>query len=95
MNIHWTALARSDLLELTTYIAADNPFAARQVTVRIKTTSLLLSEHPRIGRGGRVSSTRELVVPRTPYIIVYRLRQEEVLILRIRHGARRWPRTFG
>jgi hypothetical protein len=42
---------------------------------------------------GRVKGTRELVVVRTPYIVAYRIRKDEILILRILHGARsglRW-----
>jgi len=44
-----------------------------------------------IGRPGRVSDTRELAVPRTPYIVVYRILPITILILRVLHGAQRWP----
>jgi len=32
-----------------------------------------LAKNPNVGRLGRVSGTRELVVSRTPYIVVYRV----------------------
>ena len=35
--------------------------------------------------------TRELVVPSTPYIVVYRVQEEYVEILRVIHGSRKWP----
>ena len=38
-----------------------------------------------------VPGTRELVVPRTAYIVPYRVREDVVEILRVLHGARRWP----
>jgi toxin ParE1/3/4 len=46
-----------------------------------------------MGRVGRVAGTRELVLSRTPYIVIYELRgpDEEIYILRLLHGAQRWP----
>jgi toxin ParE1/3/4 len=43
------------------------------------------------GRAGRIANTRELVLPRLPYLVVYRVDEDRVLILNIVHGARRWP----
>lgn len=50
-----------------------------------------LALHPYSARRGRVAGTRELVVPRTPYLIVYRIEQKAVVILRVLHGAQDWP----
>jgi plasmid stabilization system protein ParE len=44
-----------------------------------------------MGRAGRVTGTRELVVAGTPYIVPYRVRVEAVEILRVFHAARKWP----
>jgi len=46
-----------------------------------------------MGRLGRVAGTRELVLSRTPYIVIYEFRgpDEEIYILRLLHGAQRWP----
>jgi toxin ParE1/3/4 len=35
--------------------------------------------------------TTELVVVGTPYVVVYRVERSVVLVLRILHGAQRWP----
>jgi toxin ParE1/3/4 len=43
-----------------------------------------------MGRPGRVQGTRERVITGTPYLVVYRVRHE-VEILRVLHGAMRWP----
>jgi plasmid stabilization system protein ParE len=55
----------------------------------------LLTDEPKLGRPGRVPGTRELVVPRTPYIVAYAvLSSDSIRILGVRHGARRWPESF-
>jgi toxin ParE1/3/4 len=41
-----------------------------------------------------VTGTRELVVTGTPYIVPYRVQDGEIQILRVYHGARRWPERF-
>jgi toxin ParE1/3/4 len=46
-----------------------------------------LADYPKLGRPGRVKGTRELVVNRTPFIVVYRIKGEIVQILRVLHGA--------
>jgi plasmid stabilization system protein ParE len=43
--------------------------------------------HPGIGRAGRVPGTRELVLHKN-YIATYRVRGEDVEILRLHHVAR-------
>lgn len=51
-------------------------------------------ENPEIGRTGRVSGTRELVIRGTPFIVPYRAVGGDIHILRVYHGARKWPDRF-
>jgi toxin ParE1/3/4 len=91
----WSPEAIDDLIALRAYIAEEDPAAAQRVAVRIvESVEMLLSANPAIGRPGRVPGTRELVVPRTPFIVPYRLQGNTLQILRIFHGARRWPERF-
>jgi toxin ParE1/3/4 len=95
MNILWSPEAIEDLNSVRAYIAQDNPSAARTVVLHIlQNVERLLPDNPQIGRPGRVSGTRELVIPNTPFIIPYRLRRDVIQILRVYHGARRWPGRF-
>ena len=55
----------------------------------------LLSDVPEMGRAGRIPGTRELVIPRLPYILVYRLTTSTVDILTILHASQRWPKELG
>jgi plasmid stabilization system protein ParE len=47
-----------------------------------------------MGRPGRVPGSRELVIPRTPSIVPYRLVGNPIQVLWVFHSARRWPRGF-
>jgi toxin ParE1/3/4 len=87
-------LARTDLAELVTYIAADNPKAAYRMHDEIQRQTGVLAAHPGAGRIGRVPGTRELVIVRTPYIAAYSVTKNTVTVLRLLHGARRWPHSL-
>ncbi len=92
MNILWSPEAVEDLTSLRSYIAEDDPAAARKVVLHIiHSVQQLLPDNPQMGRPGRVPGTRELVIPKTPFIVPYRLQRNAIQILRVYHGARRWP----
>ncbi len=92
MTVRWTPTALRDLESMHAYILQDNATAADAVVERMLGGIEALSQHPEMGRTGRVSATRELVLP--PMVIAYRLRRGALEILAIIHGARRWPDKF-
>lgn len=95
MRIVWSPEAREDLARLRAYIAQDNPGAAGRIALRvIEGVETVLPAHPAAGRPGRVPGTRELVVTGTPFIVPYRLRGGAVEVLRVYHGAQRWPQVL-
>ena len=94
MEIVWRRTALDDLEAARRYIARDNPRAAARVHAAILTSVGRLSNHPQLGRPGRVEDTRELVIPRTPYIVVYGVVDEQVMILSVLYSARKWPDRF-
>ena len=94
MKLRWTAPALRDLEEIGEYIARDSPTAADRIVNAIVDHLELLTTHPHIGRPGRVAETREHVISSTPYIVPYRVRGEDLQILAVLHGARRWPPGF-
>jgi toxin ParE1/3/4 len=92
MNIVWSPEAFDDLAALHAYIAEDAPAVAQRTVMRVvNAVEQLLVEHPAIGRPGRVPGTRELVIAGTPFIVPYRVRGNTLQVLRVYHGARRWP----
>ena len=80
------------------YIAKDNRRAAWEVAQKKRQTVILLKEHPRLGREGRVRGTYELVIPGLPYIVPYlvpyRVKGSEIQVLTVFHGAKKWPQDF-
>jgi toxin ParE1/3/4 len=91
----WSREAVADLAALRTYIEQDDPAAAQRVALHIiRNIETLLPNNPEMGRPGRVPGTRELVIPRTPYIVPYRLVGSTIQVLRVFHAARRWPESF-
>jgi toxin ParE1/3/4 len=91
----WSPEAINDLAALRIYIEQDDPIAAQRVALHIiHSIETLLPNNPELGRPGRVPGTRELVIPKMPFIVPHRLVGNTIQILRIFHGARRWPDAF-
>jgi toxin ParE1/3/4 len=92
LRLRWTRLAEADLDSIADYIGQDSPVAAARVILElIDQAETLLARHVAMGRPGRVIGTRELVIGRLPYIIPYRVRGDDIEILRVLHTSRRWP----
>ncbi len=79
--------ASDDLAEIVSYIRRDKPEAARRLAERILSGATSLILFPQLGRPGVVQGTRELAITQSNYLIVYRLVDDAVEILRVRHGA--------
>ncbi|MCA9670716.1 MAG: type II toxin-antitoxin system RelE/ParE family toxin [Myxococcales bacterium] len=91
MKIVLSPEAVDDLEAIFDYILEDNPHMATVVLERIQARIAELASSPHLGRPGRVPGTRELVIPRTPFIVPYEVVGDVVEVLRVYHGARQWP----
>jgi toxin ParE1/3/4 len=93
MRVRWTTDAADDLERICDYIALERPDSARRVAESVVSRISELKTFPRIGRSGRAGGTREIAFPPLPYVAIYEIleAQDEVRILRILHGAQRWP----
>lgn len=90
----WSQDAEADLDILTDYIAQDNIMAAITMRDEIENQIQRLIDFPLSGRIGRVEGTREMVVARTPFVVIYRT-TVDIVIVRILHGAQHWPPLLG
>jgi len=91
MELEWTVFALDDRNAIFDYIEADSPQAAVVVDDRIEEQVERLLQFPEMGRAGRIEGTRELLIQNTPYIAAYQILGEVIRVLRVLHGARRWP----
>ncbi len=76
------------------YIGRDNPGAAIDTVLEIIRHVGMLAEHPGIGRPGRGESGRKLVIAGLPYVVAYVHEGDTVIVLRVLHGAMKWPDRF-
>jgi toxin ParE1/3/4 len=91
LKIVWSVFALSDRDGIFTHIEADNPTAAIVADERIVASTNRLRDFPESGRPGRLAGTRELVIVGTPYVAAYQVTENTIRILRVLHGAQRWP----
>jgi len=89
MRVRWLRTALRNLDAEASFIAEDDPAAARLVVQRVLAAVAMLAAQPAHGRPGRVPITRELVVLKTRYIVPYRVRGDTIEILRVFHTSRR------
>jgi toxin ParE1/3/4 len=88
VKLLWTRPALRHLSEAREYIAIDDPAAANRQIEKIQLTVNRLKAFPMMGRAGLWPGTREFPVPGTPYILVYRIREGQLRIIAVLHGAR-------
>jgi len=91
VRIEWLPEAARNLTAQLEWIAERGPDAALDVGDAVHAAVARLADHPATGRPGRAAATRELVVIGTAYIVVFRIERTAVLVLRVLHGAQRWP----
>ena len=94
MQVKWLAKALNNLTDETDYIAKESPTNAKAFFAHVLASVEQLKEHPHLGRAGRVAGTRELVITHYPYIVPYRIRNDNVEILRVFHTTRAWPKQL-
>jgi toxin ParE1/3/4 len=88
MRVRFTVEALGHIAAFQSYIATNSLAAAVHIVDRIFATTDLLGEFPRLGHKGKVVGTRELTVPKLPYIIVYQAGEgDQLIILGVYHGA--------
>jgi len=89
MNIIWLATAVIMRKQQISYLLDVNPLAALMMDIEIDKKVNRLRDNPEIGRIGRVQGTRELVIQRTPYILSYRIKNQQIEVICLLHGAQK------
>ena len=92
MKLRVTRRAATQIEKALEYIEAESPQGANRMRERIQTLFLLLTHHPYAGQLTDLPGVRRLVVSPYPYLIFYRVTDDEVIVQRMRHTSRR-PRS--
>ena len=91
MKLRWTPRAVADLEEISDYLVAASPQGWEHLLLRLERLSESILDFPLMGKAGLVAGTREFVVSGTPYILVFQVRDDAVVVVSVRDGRMRLP----
>ena len=92
-QIRLLRVAEEDFVEITSFIASDNPNAAEALVNKIEKNIELLSGNPLLGRIPRDEDIKNLgyrYIIVQNYIVFYTIEERTIFIHRILHGARNY-----
>lgn len=92
MRVHWTNNAIEHLANIYEYIALNSPTYAKKMVDRITRRSAQIGDQPFSGRKVpeyQANDIRELI--EKPYRIFYRVKQDQIDVVAVIHGARLLP----
>ena len=95
MRVHWTENAIGHLVNIYEYIAINSPTYGKRMVDRITRRSEQNAKQPLSGRKVPeydAEDIRELI--EKPYRIVYRIKQDQIDVVAVIHGARILPDEF-
>jgi toxin ParE1/3/4 len=96
MTVKWLRKPLANLDQEAAYIAQENPLAAQTIVIKITDAVELLKTNPGLGKSGRITGTRELVIADTHYLVPYRVntKKRQIEILRVFHTSRKLPKGW-
>jgi toxin ParE1/3/4 len=87
-DVRWAKSAQDDLARIAHYYQAVDPTLPVGMIERIVKATHILAELPQAGQGTAKAGRRRWRVPRTDYVLFYRVERDQILVLRVLHGAR-------
>lgn len=93
-RIRFLPPALDDLDEIRAKVGQENPHAADALVDRLVDSVLILIEHPRAGEARPELGRDVRRVVEAPYLLFYRVTDDEVEVIRVLHGARRITRRM-
>lgn len=88
MKVRYTATALSEIEDILTYIARDNPSAALRVSLTMLATIERVVEFPHIAIESNVPAVRVAPVLPYRYLIFFSFIDGELIVRNVRHAAR-------
>jgi toxin ParE1/3/4 len=92
MKVRWSELALAELDVILAGMQAKNPAAAARLNARVRQIVERIGQFPEAAQEvAERPGVRRVPLVRYPYVLHYTVNKDEVVILRIIHGARRSP----
>ena len=91
MKARYTDTALRELESAVSYLLDRNPRSAAAFADLVDVAVARLLDHPFSAEETEMAGVRRVYIRRFRYSMFYAVEGEEVVILHIRHGARRWP----
>jgi len=91
MKLRWSDIALSDLTKIADYLFDRTPQHTDRIVLTVYESPNVLLQFPLLGRVGRKTGTRELALTPLPYILVYRVNGQMIHVVRVLHGAQKYP----
>ena len=89
-GISWSDEAIADLEAIDDYWASHSEARAEQVIERIERAAAFLATMPHAGPALDRSVARQWRVMQTVYILIYRIIDDRIDVLRVHHGREDW-----
>lgn len=91
MKLVWSAFALADRDGIFTHIEVENPRAAIAIDERIAASAHRLVDFPESGRPAALPARENSLLLGTPYVAAYIVTERAIRVLRVLHGAQKWP----
>jgi plasmid stabilization system protein ParE len=89
MRVRYTETAQRELDDILAYIADRNFSAVSKLARRVEILLGRLAEFPYMAQVTEAGGVRRLPLVQFPYVIFYIVHEDEIVILHVRHSARR------
>jgi len=84
-RLEWSKRAEKRLDAIYDYIALENTVAAQKVAIHLLDSAQSLVSFPEVGHAGKREGTRELVLTKYPYTLIYKLSATRIIIVAVVH----------
>ena len=92
MKVRYSSLALAELDAILSDLAAKNPAVAQRFEERIRQVSERMGRFPHgFQEVAERPGVRRVPLVRYPYLVFYKVFSDEVVVLRVVHGARKEP----
>ncbi|MDY7523789.1 type II toxin-antitoxin system RelE/ParE family toxin [Sphingomonas sp. AAP5] len=92
-TVEWSDPAIADLEEIDDYWSAYSPDAAERIAALIEEAAEFVAATPAAGPAIPEVDARKWRVAPTDYLLLYRVSDTHIEVLRIRHARENWIRT--